>query len=482
MCVWYEQRGISLCELPTLSYFVLVNSLTFVSGPPKSKKQKTWSFPHLDISPSAYARWSPSCDPVNEAPLYTHWLAMQMYKEFDHLSTSHTMENGFEFTPNASSLERVVKNFMLLEQFSSSSVREGRGVMCNSELKCAEIAHTGFFALELHKFLFGNETATTGACYHQYPVAKVSQSILTADFYVCGLHEDKLPGNPIVLGDMKSENLVSASKETAAYCVKAIEGKRTITVILGLAMTRNRAKLFVNLAGNCKMFQTEVCEVRSVDIPCTKAFFTVLYGAVHSLIKQPVEYENPCFYFVPFADRDVEQIGRRVFLDKDKQTVYKLYDNELSEDPSASNQALKQLGGDYLHNVSITQLNKRVHCLQYDYISATMPQLCQFAFIMKDLNRLHLKGYVHGDIRKENLLFSDNYAWMIDFDLTQLEDTLYPSNYNSSIEERHRDARVSRPMKKSHDLYALSIIIEHFFVHSGQTTYSFEDLSQILTP
>ena len=35
---------------------------------------------------------------------------MQMYKEFDHLSTSHTMENGFEFTPNASSLERVVKN------------------------------------------------------------------------------------------------------------------------------------------------------------------------------------------------------------------------------------------------------------------------------------------------------------------------------------------------------------------------------------
>ena len=388
---------------------------------------------------------NPSRDPVNELPLYSHWLAMLMYKEFNHLSTSHTMENGFKFTPNASSLERVVENFMLLQEFSSSSVREGRGVMCNSELKCSEIAHTGFFVLALHTFLFGNETATTGACYHQYPVAKVSQSIPKADFYVCGLHEDKLPGNPIVLGHMKLEDLVSASKETAAYCVKAIEvfpGKKYITVNLGLAMTRNRAKLFVNLAGNCIMFQTEVCEVRSVDKPCTKAFFTVLYGAVHSLIKQPVEYENPCF--VPFADRDVEQIGRRVFLDQDKQTVYKLYDNILSEDPSASNQALKQLGGDYLHNVSITQLNKRFHCLQYDYISAMMKphQLCQFAFIMKDLNRLHLRGYVHGDIRKENLLFNENYAWMIDFDLTQLEDTLYPSNYNSSIKERHRDARL----------------------------------------
>ena len=87
---------------------------------------------------------------------------------------------------------------------------------------------------------------------------------------------------------------------------------------------------------------------------------------------------------------------------------------------------------------------------------------------MKDLNRLHLKGYVHGDIRKENLLFGDNYAWMIDFDLTQLEDMLYPANYNSSIEEHHKDAWASKPMKKSHDLYALAIIIGH----SAQTTYN----------
>ena len=58
--------------------------------------------------------------------------------------------------------------------------------------------------------------------------------------------------------------------------------------------------------------------------------------------------------------------------------------------------------------------------------------------------------------------------------LAQLEDTLYPSNYNSSIEERHREARASRPMRKSHDLYALSIIIENLFRHTrdGQSTYN----------
>ena len=63
----------------------------------------------MSQSPSSYARMPPT-----KAPLYSHWLAMLMYKEYDHLSTSHTMENGFEFTPNASSLERVVNNFLLL--------------------------------------------------------------------------------------------------------------------------------------------------------------------------------------------------------------------------------------------------------------------------------------------------------------------------------------------------------------------------------
>jgi hypothetical protein len=157
------------------------------------------------------------------------------------------MENGFEFTPNASSLERVVNNFLLLQEFSSSSVREGRGILCNSELKCAEIAHTGFFALELHTFLFGNETATTGACYHQYPLEKSFNSIPTADLYVCGLDKDGYPGSPIVLGDMKLESLDLASRETAGYCVKAMEvysGEKTTAVNLGLAMTKDWAKLF----------------------------------------------------------------------------------------------------------------------------------------------------------------------------------------------------------------------------------------------
>ena len=50
---------------------------------------------------------------------------------------------------------------------------------------------------------------------------------------------------------------------------------------------------------------------------------------------------------------------------------------------------------------------------------------------MQDLHILHVAGYVHGDLRKENLLFGveDSKAWMIDFDLAGKVNTYYPETY-----------------------------------------------------
>ena len=117
-----------------------VHCLIFVSEPP-SKKRK-WSLPHLSLSPSAYAKQPASStnNPVRQAPLYSHWLAMEMYKEFHRLSASCTTEIEFKFElPIPSSLESVVESFMLLPKFSSCCVRAGRGVLCNDELKGLEI-------------------------------------------------------------------------------------------------------------------------------------------------------------------------------------------------------------------------------------------------------------------------------------------------------------------------------------------------------
>ena len=86
--------------------------------------------------------------------------------------------------------------------------------------------------------------------------------------------------------------------------------------------------------------------------------------------------------------------------------------------------------------------NGRVQLLQYDFIKGRHRpvNIQQFASIVQDLHILHVAGYVHGDLRKENLLFSDNKALMIDFDLAGKVNTHYPETYNHiDIEERHQD-------------------------------------------
>ena len=73
------------------------------------------------------------------------------------------------------------------------------------------------------------------------------------------------------------------------------------------------------------------------------------------------------------------------------------------------------------------------------------------------LSELHeQRNIVHGDIRKSNILFSNDCqsAYFIDFDLADHEDVPYLSNFNH-IEERHKNALPYRPRRKEHDRYSL---------------------------
>ena len=51
--------------------------------------------------------------------------------------------------------------------------------------------------------------------------------------------------------------------------------------------------------------------------------------------------------------------------------------------------------------------------------------------LMEILNDVHQKGYVHSDIRVQNILLCNDglNAYLIDFDLAGKEDTEYPSGY-----------------------------------------------------
>ena len=97
---------------------------------------------------------------------------------------------------------------------------------------------------------------------------------------------------------------------------------------------------------------------------------------------------------------------------------------------------------------------------------ATKPK--SFLPIIEQLEKLHKKGFVHGDIRGFNTVFDEanGSAWLIDFDFGGKRGTAqYPKGYRKSLADgiRRTDPK-SRIIQKWHDWYALGRLI--FYVHT----------------
>ena len=89
--------------------------------------------------------------------------------------------------------------------------------------------------------------------------------------------------------------------------------------------------------------------------------------------------------------------------------------------------------------------------------------------IIKALEKLHKDGFVHGDIRGFNTVFSENEGegWLIDFDFGGREGkttTVIPSGYKFLLADGMRRGKGEERVEKWHDWYALGQLI--FYCHS----------------
>ena len=101
-----------------------------------------------------------------------------------------------------------------------------------------------------------------------------------------------------------------------------------------------------------------------------------------------------------------------------------------------------------------------------------------FCAVLMHSYALHCEGYVHGDVRIENMLFSLN---LIDFDLSRKKGTSYPSGYFFHPSFRHNEARSGFKMEVVHDLYALMLIITYIYEGiAPQPEPTFESLHALL--
>ena len=152
---------------------------------------------------------------------------------------------------------------------------------------------------------------------------------------------------------------------------------------------------------------------------------------------------------------------------KDDEVVYKLFDMERASYAKPNSNIITQvLGNSYLSDIYenyLSEDSQRYKYLKYKYIPNRKEDnrfcLEDFLPIKETLQKLHNENYVHSDVQLQNMVFPETgSAKLIDFDLTDKENTPYPHGYNT-FHERHKDATANRPRQRIHDTYSLIYII-----------------------
>ena len=66
----------------------------------------------------------------------------------------------------------------------------------------------------MDRFIFSESERAKGACYHQLPVRRAGSGVERPDLYVACLDKTGYPCTPVLLCDVKLDNLIAAVWET----------------------------------------------------------------------------------------------------------------------------------------------------------------------------------------------------------------------------------------------------------------------------
>ena len=194
--------------------------------------------------------------------------------------------------------------------------------------------------------------------------------------------------------------------------------------------------------------------------PHSKELLCTLYCGIHYILRESLYLCEPIQTPVPLYKTKLRLLTEdekcRVFLDEETQFVYKYFKDSF-EHPNQD--LLISVSG--FEDVEVEKVAETLTVLRYRYISGNHePQkVGEFRGVIKILTKLHDRGYVHSDVRAQNIVFNGNDSVLIDYDLIAKVGTVYPQGYNNKFKERHPDAASGWKRMKSHDIHSLLVLM-----------------------
>ena len=416
-------------------------------------KPKQLQFVKLKSAPSHYKNKPDDigkCYTKHE--MFRHWFALEVYESIHNFNKENETvsvaigERNFEI--EKSRLDKLMKQMKVILAMSS---KQNPGSMYGGKIFEREITHTAALARAFDRFFFPDDFKDA-AFLHQLPTFADNGVTHCPDFVVTK-HEFGCPTLPILVGDFKLNVEDEAFLETIAYSVEVTSMLETTTAVLALAGTKSSFKLYL-----CYQNGEDNLEVVPLleEKNNFELFFSVTFACVHFLIQEPV--------FGLKRVRCEDESADHEFLTSSvvkcsSGKIHKYFDNELYyiKHNFALINELRLLPDAKLSG------ERRFQRLDYEYlepIPGFLIKIQHFKNVVDQLFRLHKHGFVHSDVRENNIVFTKGGAWLIDFDLTDQEDTLYPLQYNEKIPGRHKDARRNYRRQREHDIHSLIYCME----------------------
>lgn len=451
----------------------------------RSRKRRRYELPCVgDASVSERAKDSTFVHKiVKNRSILHHWFARAVYDTY--LDAKKILEDpmhqdvnlqlcGEVFTINRNHLEHISTSVKAAADLSEKAcVPNIRGVLSNEGIMKDELTFSATFVRLLDRFIFPNDCMSKGAFYHQYPSRKRITNVERSDGTCIRLGTSGLPLEPVLSFDVKMLDFNGACRESSLYSINSINVgncSKSRTVVIGLPCTPNECSLRVCIPVHKVLMEMEVLK----EAPHNKALLCTLFAAIRFLLNNPIVAtvsEQNMEIPIPFKD-DADQYvplhlhsNCRIFRCSTK--VFKLYD-KLMEVFDHNFEVVKAVEGLPELDIEWLTADERISLISYKYIEGDhVPHsVDQFINIMSTLHQLHTLGYVHGDVRPANLVFTESEGYLIDYDLARKEGTPYPESYQRIESYRRIDAVATRKMKKIHDRFSLAKVISNFFPES----------------
>ena len=417
-------------------------------------------------------------------PLQTHWFAVSLYgvfakfKEttFDRLETWSVEIEGQQYTLDLKILTKASKLIQTASRLRHDAAGVPHGISATKGLRESELALSSLFSVAINLLLCSGPDLDT-MLIHQGPVRKKPRKQGNPDS--ADLLGVRLSGNSrcdpyesIFVSDLKLCDKDTSDKETALYgkflsLNQNNPSDAQCMLVLGLSGTPFAATLWAYVMGNRRVWAIPIV---SDVFPYEPSLLATLTIGLLFLSSNPVFYqvlEHP----KPFRDLEVTPLKankhNRTYLKTEgsHQTVVKFFDSE--DMVRRSNVHIMNIAGMVVQENLMTTDGK-VSYIEYKYYDGGHQPVAlrQFHNILCMLHQLHVKGYVHGDIRPSNLVFDQHGrdGYLIDYDLVgKNKQDFYPVGYYYSKAIRHKDARAGRPMQQSHDRHSLALILEEHY-------------------